>query len=199
LQEAHNFNKQGKVVVIMGAREVNERKLREMIKYISMLSEGDKNFGRTKLNKILFYCDFIAYRNLGKSISGNGYHKQQYGPVPHNIGRVLNKMIDDGEMAEIPRIAGSYEQKRPAALKEADLSIFTQDEISLIDAMVGRLFRFSATKVSDLSHEFIGWKAARIGEDIPYETALLEMHEATEEEKEYGMTLLRKYEETLSR
>ena len=39
-------------------------KFRELILYIAQESEGDPNFGATKLNKILFFCDFLGLPRL---------------------------------------------------------------------------------------------------------------------------------------
>jgi hypothetical protein len=36
----------------------DDEKLRELILYVSTLSENDPNFGAAKLNKLLFYTDF---------------------------------------------------------------------------------------------------------------------------------------------
>ncbi|MEW6234468.1 MAG: Panacea domain-containing protein [Candidatus Omnitrophota bacterium] len=183
----------------MSAKEINERKFREMIKYISMRSLEDKYFGATKLNKILFYCDFIAYKDFGESISGSGYRKGHYGPAPNTIPKVLKTMIEEKEMIEVPRPFGSYMQRKPVALQVPDLDMFSPKEISLIDGVIEQFAGMSASDVSDLSHEFIGWQAARMGEDIPYETVLLEEHEITEEEKEYGRSLMGMAEEMLAR
>lgn len=43
--------------------------------------------------------------------------------------------------------------------------------------------------MSDLSHNFAGWKLANIGEEIPYCVALVGNREPTPEEIEYGKTL----------
>lgn len=47
----------------------------------------------------------------------------------------------------------------------------------------------SASEVSDLSHRAVGWQIAEIGEDIPYETALLSDDPLTMEDVERGMEL----------
>ncbi len=51
----------------------SEAKLRELIIHVATLSGMDEPFGATKLNKILFNADFEAYRQWGKSISGQEY------------------------------------------------------------------------------------------------------------------------------
>ena len=46
------------------------------------------------------------------------------------------------------------------------------------------------TEVSDYSHQFMGWQLAELGEDIPYECALVSINDdLTSEEREYGKGL----------
>ena len=49
----------------------DDRKMKELILYLAARSEDDPRFSSTKLNKLLFYCDFTAYRQLGRSITGH--------------------------------------------------------------------------------------------------------------------------------
>jgi len=44
-------------------------KFRELILYIARKSEDDPKFGAVKLNKILFFSDFAAFRAFGKIVS----------------------------------------------------------------------------------------------------------------------------------
>ncbi len=43
----------------------NEKKFAELILYVSQKSTFDSTFGSTKLNKILYFSDFLAYGKLG--------------------------------------------------------------------------------------------------------------------------------------
>ncbi len=170
--------------------ERNDQKYKELIKYISARSINDPRFGRTKLNKILFFCDFLAYRDLGAPISGDTYHKEQYGPVPTHIRKMMQELIDQHEMAESAGVLGGYIQKKPVTLKDADLSLFSVYEISLIDNVIDRLSESTAYDVSELSHEFVGWQICEMGEKIPYETVLIEHRELNDDDIEYAKTLI---------
>ena len=55
-------------------------KLRELILYLARESEGDDYFGVVKLNKLLFYIDFEAYRRFGKSVT-----EQEYQALPLDL------------------------------------------------------------------------------------------------------------------
>ena len=55
------------------APALNERKLRELVVLVANKSEGDPHFGAVKLNKILYYAEFQAFRILGSPIAGATY------------------------------------------------------------------------------------------------------------------------------
>ena len=48
--------------------------------------------GATKLNKLLYYLDFISVRDTGKPVTGDQYVNKQFGPVPENVDEVLTQM-----------------------------------------------------------------------------------------------------------
>lgn len=152
---------------------VNDRKMKELILYLASRSEEDPRFSATKLNKLLFYCDFTAYRQLGQSITGHSYQKLPFGPVPKAILPILGQMKRDGECEEVQRDYFGKEQRRVLARRSPETSVFSDEELRLADQIVSTLWESSATEVSDLSHDFIGWKVAAPSEVIPYETVFV--------------------------
>lgn len=69
-----------------------ERKMRELALYLTAKSEKDLHFSPAKLNKLLFYCDFVAYLQLGCSITGYSYQKLPSGPAPKAI-KIMNNQL----------------------------------------------------------------------------------------------------------
>lgn len=155
--------------------------MKELIKYLALKSVTDEAFGRTKLNKLLFYCDFLAYRDLGQPITGDGYHKEPYGPVADHLSRTFGNLVKASEIAEAAILFHGHEQKKPVALVEAGLSVFSPSEVALLDYVFDKLQDKNASEVSDLSHTFIGWKTVNMGESIPYEFALHNHREPNDE------------------
>ncbi len=177
------------------ANDESRKKYRETIKYIAYRSIDDRNFGRVKLNKILFYCDFLAYRDLGKSITNDGYIKQTHGPVPTHAKKMAKALIDDGEIKEIKTPTGNYIQKRLITLTDCDLKSFKPEEIALIDSVIEVLWDETAKAVSELSHQFIGWRMMDIGENIPYKTVLIREAEVTDDDLAIGAKLIEELDE----
>jgi len=165
------------------------RKLAELILYIAQRSEDDERFGAVKLNKILFYSDFLAYALEGTSITNHPYRRLPRGPAPKYFLQVREKMEERGDLAIQRRRYFDREQERPIALREPDLEGFTGSEIAIVDDVIDRLWDKDATEASELSHRFKGWELAEDGEDIPYETVFVNTRPLTDSEKEYGRKL----------
>lgn len=160
-------------------------KFREAILYISRKCETDQKFSVTKLNKILFYSDFIFFSKTGKSITGQNYEKLEHGPVPRAMKPVSDQMEASRDLLIRPGNFHGYVQKKPIALREPDLSVFSAEEIALIDAVIEECWKLTAKQISHASHGFIGWQIAEIKETIPYGLAWIEEEpEFTSEETE---------------
>lgn len=145
-------------------------KLQELILYIADKCENDEQFGSTKLNKILFFADFTSYARTGKSITGEAYQKLEHGPAPRQLVPAVADLKKDGALAEKTRSYHGYSQRWFVALRDPDISSFTAGDIAIVDEMIDRLRQQSASDVSRLSHQFVGWRAAKLNDDIPYES-----------------------------
>lgn len=172
------------------ASSIGDQKLRELVLFVARSSEQDEHFGATKLNKILFYSDFWAYRKLGRSITGERYQKLAHGPAPKRLVPVVRKMESERICATAEREFFGRTQKVLVALREPDLSLFSGAEIAIVQDVIQKLWDLNATGVSELSHEFIGWQLAAEGEEIPYSTVLLgQPRPPTPAEIEHGKKL----------
>jgi hypothetical protein len=177
-----------------GAEEApSDRRLAELILYVARVCEGDESFGSTKLNKILFLADFLAYRKLGASITGAEYQRLPFGPAPRRLKPVLEALVQSGAAAIRTQDRFGYEQKRPVALREPDLRQFTGEQIALLDQIIRILWGRTASDVSELSHGFIGWQLAEEGETIPYGLALYDPGRQLSQEGKRVVEELRDY------
>lgn len=153
--------------------DADDRKLEELILYVASRSEDDPKFSATKLNKLLFFADFLAYASFGRPITGHRYQKLPNGPAPIALLPVLRRMEERGDCEWIERRYFGRMQKRVKPLRGADLSSFSEQEVELVDGLLAQLWDRNATQVSDLSHQFPGWKAVAMQEEIPYETVFV--------------------------
>src|SRR4051812_35918399 len=119
------------------------QKLQELVLYIAKMSEGDPTFGAIKLNKLLFYSDFRHFLETGKSITGQEYQKLQNGPSPRQMLPVLDHLQEQKRLAIAERDYFGHLQKRPMALREPDLALFSGPEIAIVDRMIQTLYKLN--------------------------------------------------------
>ncbi len=164
-------------------------KLKELILYAAKRSYDDPFYGATKLNKVLFFSDFLAFKTLGQSITGHSYRKLEHGPAPAKFTEVRDEMIREGAAALQHTELNGLRQDRLIHLRDPILTSFSGDEIAIVDEMIALLRNKSATDISEFSHRFIGWEIASMGEDIPYETVFISRREPTDFELAHADSL----------
>jgi hypothetical protein len=152
----------------------SDKKLGELILYISKKSAFDPYFGATKLNKILYFSDFFAYGNWGSPITGAEYQHLELGPAPKRLVPVRDQLVSDGSLAiQVVQFSGGKTQRRTVNLREPDLTLFLGRDIALVDDNIEKLSPLNADETSELSHRYVGWKSTRLGETIPFGTIFL--------------------------
>lgn len=159
------------------------------------MNEDPTKLGSTKLNKILFYSDFLYFRENGVSITGGGYKKLQFGPVPKDIQAATSSLELEGAIT-LEKVA--FFGKTMNVFKchtKPDLKDFTENEIKYLDSITKAITEnHTATSISDHSHDLI-WEAATIGEDIPYFTShLMNLAEIDEADIAWAQEEIEEYE-----
>jgi hypothetical protein len=167
----------------------DESKFKELVLYIATRCEGDPAFGAIKLNKELFFSDFLSYASHGIPITGAEYIALPHGPAPKVMLAVTSDMEECGDAKTVTRWRFGLEQKRLVPLREPDLDRFSGTEISLVDHVVDACVNSNASELSDLSHRFSGWEIAGLREMIPYESVFLSFTE-TEDDLEWARRLI---------
>ena len=124
---------------------------------------------QTKMNKVLFYIDFLSYREHGMAISGLAYNALDFGPVPQRWDRVYSAFDEI-----VPQSRLVYEQECIAltATTDADVSCFADRELAVIDTVCEKMKSLSAHDITELSHKELAWQRhLHQVETIPYEEA----------------------------
>lgn len=174
----------------------NEEKLKQLILYVSQKYAGDSGFGSTKLNKILYFSDFIFYASTGKPITGVTYQRLPYGPAPRRMKPVSMEMINNSQLA-MQEVHGEfrYVTKKPVNLVSPELDKhFSAEEIATVDEVIDYFRKSTASAISQFSHDWGGWKYAHDGETIPYESAFIDNSPLTKEEHSRGLEIAKNHE-----
>ncbi len=171
--------------------EFDAGKFRELVVYIALQSADDPTFGAIKLNKILYYSDFAAYRQLGQPVTGATYRKLSEGPAPLQFPAIRDALVSSGDAMIQERAYFTGTQKRVviAEAREPDRELFRPGELDIVDSVIDFFNGKSAREVSDFSHREPGWILASDREVIPYETAWLSSEPIDQEVEELGLRL----------
>lgn len=171
-----------------------EQRLKELILYIADKCMDDPTFGAIKLNKILYFTDFWSYWSNGKPITGVGYKRLERGPAPDRMIPIRNQMQKDNEIVlKKKKVYGDKEQHRVVSLREANISLFSANEISLVDEVIHRFWGIKAEAISDFSHG-VEWKILQNNKLIPYQASLLSEEGVTESDVIRARELINEYE-----
>lgn len=161
-------------------KESRER-LRELMLFVAERCQDDPNFGVTKLNKILFYCDFMAFAKFGKPITGISYNKLPFGPVPTGAESTRWQMEKDEDMFVTSEGYTPGRTKRIVARRDANLNLFSGPEIALVDGIIEALSGATGSELRDLSHG-MAWQSVELHQAIPYEAVFVSDEPYTEED-----------------
>lgn len=141
-------------------------RLKNLLLYV--LGQMGETF-QTKMNKVLFYIDFLSYRERGMAISGLAYNAIDFGPVPQRWDRVYSAF---DEILPQPRLVYGQESVALTARAEADMSCFSEQEMAVIESVCAKMKNLSAHDISELSHAEPAWqKYLHQNWTIPYEEA----------------------------
>ena len=165
-------------------------KLRELILHLCLRSEGDRWFGMTKLKRLLFFIDLAAMRRFSHTVTGQEYRKMPHGPVPMDVEQALASLEDSGAAITRERTAGGYTQKRTFALRDPAFEHFTTTEIALADEILDEFRVMTAGQISELSHQYPGWRRVEMYEKIPFAYAFISDRPSTDAERNFAETLV---------
>lgn len=148
-----------------GMRAFDADRLREVVIY---LAAHVGNLFVTKLNKVLFYLDFSAYRDEGIGFTGLRYARADYGPVPDHYDLIMAALVDEATL--------SYREQGDGrvivAHRGADLSAFAPQEVARLESVAAFANSFaSCSELSAYSHEETAWQETPSGELIDYNLA----------------------------
>lgn len=121
-------------------------KLRQMILYF--LGHMDVGY-KTALNKLMFYADFLMFKEHGVGISGLTYSALPYGNVPNNF-KVLYGIFD-----EVEEVDAEKPYFKPLAV--CDLSVFNEKEIRALEQVAAKMAKQLSSVLSEANHRENAW------------------------------------------
>lgn len=109
----------------------------------------------TQMNKILFYTDFVSYRENGQAITGLSFKAIKYGPVPNRWDKVYS-LIDDIEQIEVEVNNGNVGNKLVSDMP-CDRSSLSNEQLLILEKVYDTFKNDSSVSISNKSHEEPAW------------------------------------------
>lgn len=143
--------------IYSGYRNPNFEKFTEMVVYFSEKIQPFK----TKMNKLLFYADFLMFKQSCFSISGVRYKAIDMGPVPNNFQSIFEYLANTDEIdiftTEFPQ-GYTGEQFKARKDRPFNTDLFSENELNVLEK-VATVFKSTSTNdIIELSHLEEAWK-----------------------------------------
>lgn len=124
----------------------------------------------TKLNKLLYYLDFIYFRDHKKSVTGDTYIHEGYGPVPARIDEILAKLKSEGtiDTESVPYNDTemiNFQLKDDSKLNE---SVFSQEQKKLLKQICDEFGNWPTEKIVAQTHLEAPWFYSKPYEIVDY-------------------------------
>ncbi len=152
----HYFFSSGLPTSFTGYKKPNFQKFTEMVVFFTEQLQPWK----TKLNKLLFYADFLMHKRTGFSMSGVQYRAIPMGPVPNNFNSIFEYLAnkEDIEIQFTNFInGGTGEQFKPTAHKKFNKELFSEFELNILSEVAMRFEKTSTDEIIDISHKEKAW------------------------------------------
>ncbi len=130
-----------------------------MVVFFTM--EAQPNLWKTKINKMLFYADFLNFKKEVQSISGCRYRAINMGPVPNNFNSLFDYIAENNHIditvTSFPN--GSIgDQFTPNAKRIFDETKLTKVEIETLKEVVSKFKKAKTPEIIEISHKEEVWK-----------------------------------------
>lgn len=146
----------------------NVEKFKQTLLYILGKVGSRPNIGQTVLYKLLYFIDLDYYEKFEERLIGATYIKNTYGPTPVSFAKIVREMCDGGKIVEVKSKYFDKDQTKYIPVSEANMSLFSGNELKHIDDELERLAHKNARELSDLSHIDTPWLVAKEREVINY-------------------------------
>ncbi|MBU6168126.1 MAG: DUF4065 domain-containing protein [Bacteroidetes bacterium] len=143
--------------IYSGYRNPNFEKFTEMVVYFSDKLSPFK----TKMNKLLFYADFLMFKQSCFSISGVRYKAIDMGPVPNNFQSIFEYLANKDEIViyttEFPN-GYTGEQFKARKDRKFNAELFTENELKTLEKVATVFKETSTNGIIEISHLEEAWK-----------------------------------------
>lgn len=145
------------------------------------LAQNTKGLYVTKLLKLFYYIDFIAFAQRGASVTGDKYYKLPYGPVPtmikNDLDLISNSLLEDDAKAQLSKYIAletdddNFGTLIKCKVTDPDLKRLSSYELKVVKAVASTFSKTRAKALSTQTHSEKPWRLSSLNSPMDYELA----------------------------
>lgn len=153
----------------------------KLIQTVVFFAQRVRKLGKVKLFKLLYFVDFMHYKETGRSVTGLSYFAWKMGPVPVSLQDALESPESDWqgkvEFKQI-KVRDGQPMLSVNALCDFDPSHFTRRELKLLASLATEFYDATSDQMIEKTHlENSPWHKVwevegKRQQPIPYDYAL---------------------------
>lgn len=152
----------------------------KLIQTVVFFANNVQKLGKVKLYKLLYFVDFMHYKETGRSVTGLQYFAWKMGPVPVSLHDKMDEPEADwlGKVEFIQKETRSGPMLTVSALSTFDPSHFSRRELRLLQSLAAEFYSSTSKEMIEKTHlENSPWHKVwevegRHQQPIPYDYAL---------------------------
>ena len=151
----------------------NDNKLDQVAPFVIARTFANE-LGATKLNKVLWLADIIAFRERSDSITGiENYKRLPHGPVPIQITSAIRNLKSANMIAEVSNPTPIGNRREFVSLIEPSIDCFSGSDIDIIHRAIEFITPLSAKKISEITHDSYWEEVPENGDMAPSAASLV--------------------------
>jgi putative zinc finger/helix-turn-helix YgiT family protein len=115
---------------------------------------------QTKLNKLVFYTDFLHFKAFGQSLTGASYVRMQFGPVPVGWSFLHEVVLADQNCIRVVKrefANGKEGTEFFVGDGASSLPALDEDQLRVVEKVASLFKRLNAGQISEKSHKESAW------------------------------------------
>ena len=151
---------------------LHTEKYKQVILYLCA-KLGKEVRGKKKLAKLLYFVDFDFFEKNQKYFTGDKYKALPMGPFPVSLNEITQRMAKEKilKVESVNEHNGYNATEVYTCLKDPKISVFSKEEIEMLDRVIVKYGNLNGKQLEDLTHAEAPFCGTKQNEEIFYELA----------------------------
>ncbi len=151
---------------------LHTQKYKQVILYLCA-KLGKEVRGKKKLAKLLYFVDFDFFEKNQKYFTGDKYKALPMGPFPVSLNEMTAEMVKEKilKVESVQEHNGYNATEIYTCLKDPITSVFSKEEIEMLDRVIKKYGNLNGKQLEDLTHAEAPYSGTKQNEEIFYELA----------------------------